>query len=273
LTGSRTPVEAGRPDTASILGRQVDALQTRIAELELRGQWYLDRIRQLEAFIGSGARTAPTMPGAADGRPDENDHRKDGPPRPGRSARDVRALERQVARLGADLRQKEMTIAELAGAAAERLAAAEQAGEEVGRLHAVIGQLHEEVGRLHGEIERHGADLRAKDRAIAELAAAADERGRHLEASVAESARLRESIGLLSQDLAAKDTVIAELATAAEQRLALLEAATVEMDRLRAAIRELDTSRLPADGGGAPAPQRHDTLSEPEATISGREQA
>jgi chromosome segregation ATPase len=258
LTGSRTPVETGRPDTASILSRQVDALQTRLAERELRGQWYLDRIRQLEAFIGSGARTIPTMPGAADGRSAENGHRKDGPTRIGRSTRDVRALERQVAGLSADLRQKEITIAELAGAAAERLAAAEQAGEEIGRLH-------EEVGR-------YGDDLRAKDRAIAELAAAAEERGRHLEESVAESARLRESIGLLSHDLAAKDAVIAELATAAEQRLVLLEAATAEMDRLRAAIQELAASRLPALDGGAPAPEHVEAPAQPEATISGREQ-
>ena len=187
-------------DSRDMLSRQVRSLQLQLSELELRADWHLRRVHELEAYLGGrvftagGAHRPPTDTPVhlRGGTNDASNH-------PHCLADDdrqrIRWLERQLKARDVDLRQKEIAISELTAA--------------VQQGHGLLEQVSAEAALLREASEQLTAQLHAKDREIAELAATANERLRLVEQQV-----------LAVEE---KERMIVDLAATAEARLRLIE--------------------------------------------------
>ena len=236
-----------------MLWRQVQSLQRLLADAELRAEWHLRRVHDLEAFIGDatpipGSNERDAEPRAADDRPDSRGEQ---------SRQDVRRLERALKARDAELRQKEIVVADLAAAVADaqrlverataEAASVREAAEQLSvqlrekeqenllltavaleRLHLVVAA-ETEAQQVRAECASLVDQLDSKEREIVNLRTVADERSRLLDEQ--------------AQAIEEKEGVIGELVAVAEDRLRLIE-------RLDADARQLrdDLERLTSNG-------------------------
>jgi hypothetical protein len=176
--------------------RQVASLRQQVRELEVRAERYLDRIRELEAFVAITRRPAGLTVRDSPDSPDLTAGRTTGSQASARfQAMDQRRLPGQLQVATINLEEKELEIARLARAADERLRLAEQFQETV---------------RARGDV------IAAQRAAIVQLQTAADER-----------LRLIEQLSIVADE---RQRVIEELTIVAEERLRLIEQLSIMAD-------------------------------------------
>lgn len=199
--------------------RQLSAVRIRCRELELRCGWYLQRIRELEAYSVS---TFVRQADPSDPSPDHTRsqrppvHENGGGARSALSARELVSLRRA-------LTEKQIEIDRLTLAAGERL----QLIERAARDRAVLKQALDDLAGVAEErlrlVDHLIATADERLEAMEELRSAADERLRlneELEAVANERLRLIERLHVTAAE---RLQTIENLQTVATERLRLIE--------------------------------------------------